>query len=167
MLNRFAQLLILTAALVCGASSLQAQQAGGPRLTTQDYIDIQQLYARYTHAIDGGDAEGYTAIFTPDGSFNTNVGRDALIAFIRNRNGANTRHLNTNLVITPTPEGAKGSVYNLFLNVGQNPPVVTGSSRYEDTLVKTSDGWRFKTRVNRREGPAATATPSAAPPARP
>src|SRR5688572_369185 len=117
MLNRFAQLLIMIAALVSGASSLPAQQAGGPRLTTQDCLDIQQLYARYTHAIDGGDAEGYAALFTPDGSFTTNVGRDALIAFIRNRNGANTRHLNSNLLITPTPEGATGSVYNLFLDV--------------------------------------------------
>lgn len=161
--RRFTQLLILIAAMVSGATSLGAQQSGGPQLTTQDYIDIQQLYARYTHAIDGGDAEGYAALFTPDGSFNNNVGRDALIAFIKNRNGANTRHMNVNLVITATPAGAKGAVYNFFLDIGQNPPAITGFSRYEDTLVKTPDGWRFKTRVNRREGAAAAATPAAQP----
>lgn len=161
--GRFAQFLILLTALVCGATSLGALQSGGPQLTTQDYIDIQQLYARYTHAIDGGDAEGYAALFTSDGSFNTNVGHDALVTFIKNRNGANTRHMNVNLVITPTAAGAKGSIYNFFLDVGQNPPVMTGFSRYEDTLVKTANGWRFKTRVNRREGPAATTAPAVQP----
>ncbi len=90
------------------------------------------------------------------------------LAFIKNRKGSNMRHLNMNLVITPTPEGASGAVYNIFLNIGEQPPVITGFSKYEDTLVKTPQGWRFKTRVNRREGPAAAApgpspTPAPAP----
>ena len=124
-----------------------------PTLTTQDYIDIQQLYARYNHAIDGGDADGYAALFTPDGSFNANRGHDALVAFIRNRNGANLRHWNTNLVITPTADGARGSVYLMFLDVSARPAKVGNAGKYEDTLVKTAQGWRFKTRVNRLEGP--------------
>jgi uncharacterized protein (TIGR02246 family) len=130
-------------------------------LTTRDYVEIQQLYARYVHALDRGDAEGYAALFTPDGAFNNNVGREALIAFVRNRNAPTTRHINSSLVISADPEGAKGAVYNIFLDVGSNPPAITGASRYEDTLVKTREGWRFKKRVNIREpvasGPASTA----------
>jgi hypothetical protein len=103
------------------------------------------------HALDSGDAEGYAALFTPDGSFNNNVGRDALIAFVRGRNAAGMRHINTSLVITPAPDGARGAVYNMFLNVEMTPPVITGASQYQDTLVKTPQGWRFKTRVNTRE----------------
>ena len=128
----------------------QARENPGT-LTTQDYVEIQQLYARYVHAIDSGDAEGYAALFTPDGSFNNNVGRDALVAFIRNRTASGMRHINTSLVITPTPEGARGAVYNLFINVDTNPTTVTGASQYQDTLVRTPLGWRFKTRVNTRE----------------
>jgi uncharacterized protein (TIGR02246 family) len=133
-------------ALLLAVAPAQAQT-----LTTADYVEIQQLYARYVHALDGGDAEAYAALFTPDGSFNNNVGRDALLAFVRSRNATGTRHINTSLVITPTPEGAKGAVYNIFLNVEMNPPTVTGASQYQDTLVKTPEGWRFKTRVNTRE----------------
>jgi hypothetical protein len=77
-------------------------------LTADDYLEIPQLDARYNHAIDSGDAEGYANLFVPDGSFNNDIGHDALIAFIKNRNGANMRHWNTNLVITPTSEGANG-----------------------------------------------------------
>ena len=150
--NRLVFVVVLAAVAMFAAKPLHAQGAG--TLTTQDYIDIQQLYARYAHAIDNGDAEGYAALFTPDGSFNNNIGRDALIAFIKNRNGANTRHLNMNLVITPAPGGAKGAVYNVFLEVTATGAAVTGFSKYDDTMVKTGDGWRFKTRVNRRESPA-------------
>ncbi len=63
-----------------------------------------------TIAIDTGDAEGYAATFTPDGVFNTFKGHDALVGFIHNwhdkMGGANRRHWNTNLLITPTAEGA-------------------------------------------------------------
>ena len=59
-------------------------QHGAAKLATQDYIDIQQLYARYNIAIDTGDGEGWAATFTPDGVFNnTNKGHDALVQFIK------------------------------------------------------------------------------------
>jgi len=157
----------ILASVLAFTPPVHAQLAGGGTLTGQDYIEIQQLYARYTRMIDGGDAEGYAALFTPDGSFNNNKGHDALVAFIKNRNGANLRHMNVNLVILPTPEGASGSVYNFFLNVGERPPVITAASQYEDTLVKTPQGWRFKTRVNRTEGPPAAAAPQPPPAAPP
>ena|SRR5579872_231383 len=159
MWKQSALIVLLTSFVVGGVTWSRAQQRV-TKLTADDYIEIQQLYARYNHAIDGGDAEGYASLFVPDGSFNNNVGHDQLVTFIKNRNGANMRHWNTNLVITGTPEGASGSVYLMFLNVGVNPPVVTGAGKYDDTLVKTSDGWRFKRRTNRREGPPAAPAPA-------
>ena len=39
-------------------------------LTTQDYIDIRHVYARYNNTIDDGDAEGWVAVWTDDGNFN-------------------------------------------------------------------------------------------------
>jgi hypothetical protein len=56
--------------------------AQGRKLTADDYIEIQQLYAQYNIAIDSGHAEGYAATFTPDGVFNTSNGHDALVRFI-------------------------------------------------------------------------------------
>ena len=52
-------------------------------LTTQDYIDIEQLYATYNHAIDSGDGEAWAATFTADGTFNKFTGHDQLVGFIQ------------------------------------------------------------------------------------
>jgi hypothetical protein len=122
------------------------------KLTTQDYADIQQLYARYNLAIDTGDAEGWAATFTPDGVFNnTNKGHDALVQFIKDwrdkRDGANRRHLNSNMVLTPTSDGAKGAIYLLLLNVGVRPATIATTGIYEDVLLRTPQGWRFKSRI--------------------
>ena len=133
------------------------QQAPAGSLSTQDYIDIQQLYARYNEAIDSGDGEAYATTFTPDGIFNTYKGHDALVGFIQQwkekMNGANRRHWNTNLVITPTAEGASGSVYLMLLDVGVRPPAIVSTAKYTDALVKTADGWRFKQRATRGDAP--------------
>ena len=58
----------------------------------------------------------------------------------------------TNLTIEPTREGAIGRAD--ILNANLVPPpglnarhVITGGRRYTDVLVKTSEGWRFKTRA--------------------
>ena len=61
-------LLALGIALGVGYDSTRSQTPG---LTTQDYIDIEQLYIAYTNAIDFGDPEGldYAGVFTPDGIF--------------------------------------------------------------------------------------------------
>jgi len=152
---------VVLAALTLGSVSWVLAQQHGAKLTADDYVEIQQLYARYNNAIDSGDAEGYAATFVRDGTFNTFTGHDALVGFIHNwhdkMGGANRRHWNTNLTITPTPEGAGGSVYLLLVDVGVNPPAIQAAAKYEDQLVKTADGWRFKKRVTHGEGPALAA----------
>jgi hypothetical protein len=80
-----------------------AQQRTPSRsLTTQDYIDIQQLYARYNQTIDRRDAEGWAGTSMADGTFNNLTGHDALVGFINERqgDGARRRHWNNNLLIT-------------------------------------------------------------------
>lgn len=125
-------------------------------LTGDDYIEIQQLYARYNNAIDSGDAEAWAATFVPDGVFNTFNGHDALVGFVNNwrdnLKGTNRRHWNSNLVITPSPDGATGSVYLLLVDVSVRPPVIATAAKYDDQLVKTPQGWRFKKRVTKAEG---------------
>jgi len=149
-------ILTLTFAIGC-VSLLPAQHKSS--MTADDYIEIQQLYARYNHAIDTGDAEGYAATFVPDGVFNTFTGHDALVGFIHrwrdSMNGGDRRHWNTNLLITPTAEGANGSVYLLLVDVSVRPPAIAAAAMYDDQLVKTPQGWRFKKRATKAEGPAA------------
>ncbi|HLW76642.1 MAG TPA: nuclear transport factor 2 family protein, partial [Bryobacteraceae bacterium] len=70
------------------------------------------------------------------------------------------RHWNTNLVITPTAEGASGTVYLFLMDVSAKPPAIQTAARYEDQLVKTADGWRFKHRQTKGDSaPAPAAAP--------
>lgn len=135
--------IVLSLLLGTGGSAF-AQGTG--TLTALDYVEIQQLYARYNYAIDAGDIEAYVGLYTPDGAFNAFEGQAGLRQFMKNRQGGNRRHWNTNLVITPSPEGAKGQVYLMFVDVGTKPPSISGAGRYEDVIVKTPQGWRFKKR---------------------
>ena len=52
----------LVVACVCSSSRTVFAQARTPvspgALSTQDYIDVQQLYARYAHALDSFEREG-------------------------------------------------------------------------------------------------------------
>ena len=67
--------------------------------------------------------------------------------------GWSQRHVYTNLRITPTPDGARGFVYFNQLDVSTLPPTTSVTGIYEDTLVKTADGWRFKKRVHTHDAP--------------
>ena len=155
---------ITTAMLMSVASPSQAQHenAGGSAgsLTPADYAEIQQLYARYNTAIDAGDENTWASTFTPDGVFNNNVsGHDALVKFVRDwrerGNPTHLRHWNTNLLIQGTPDGARGSVYLSLLDVGVKPPASVTTGMYEDLLVKTPQGWRFKRRTVHPDPPVA------------
>ena len=154
------RLLTFVAAAVTILGFTQVAWADG--LTTQDYIDIEQLYATYNHAIDSGDGEAWAATFTPDGTFNKFTGHDQLVGFIQawkeKMNGGNRRHWNTNLRIEPSKDGASASVFLMLVDVSTKGIVATGM--YNDTLVKTAGGWRFKTRQTKMDAaPAAPAAP--------
>ena len=143
-----------------GCAWVAAQTAGGKTLTTQDLVDIQQLYARYNWTLDAGDAEGYASTFTPDGVFNNNVGHDAIVKFANTFHaglGAHVRHWNTNLMILPSAEGASGQVYLVLVDFATKPATIATSASYSDELVKTAQGWRFKKRATK--GDVAPAKP--------
>ena len=152
---------LLCAALLLGSVAPSFAQS---QLTPQDLVEIQQLYSKYNWALDTGDSKGYADTFTPDGIFNkTNVGREALIKFADGFHaslGAHVKHWNTNLMITPTPEGAAGQVYLVLVDFGNKPATIATSATYTDELVKTPQGWRFKKRMTKGDqAPAPAAKP--------
>jgi hypothetical protein len=135
-------------------------------LSAQDYFEIQQLYARYNMAIDSGDAEGWAATFTADGVFNTFVGHDALVGFVKTwrekLGGATRKHWNNNLQVTGNAKEATASVYLLLVDFGTKPPSILTTGTYSDSLVKTKDGWRFTKRTTKGDiAPAAPSAPAA------
>jgi SnoaL-like domain len=157
-------------AFICAASLCSAVSFAAGKLSADDYMEIQQLYATYNNAIDGGDAEGWASTFTPDGVFNTFNGHEALIGFIhawRDRMGGATRkHWNTNLHISGDSKEATGTVYLMLIDTATKPISIIATGTYADTLVKTKDGWRFSKRTTKMDtAPAAAAAPAA--PAKP
>ena len=142
-------LILGVVAIVGGSAWLSAQGGAAKSFTAQDFVDIQQLYAKYNWSLDAGDAEAYASTFTPDGVFNTNVGHDAIVKFANTFHGglgAHVKHWNTNLMITPTAEGASGQVYLVLVDFATKPATIATSASYSDELVKTAQGWRFKKR---------------------
>jgi hypothetical protein len=154
-------------------------QAPVPALTALDYIEIEQLIAKYARAIDTCTNNGYdyADLFTPDGALVPSFdgkpgtpiqGRDRLATI--SGGGTNNcknvpwieqgvRHIYTNHVITATADGAKGVVDMLMIGLGGDPNKIEYDGYYEDTYVKTPQGWRFKQRVHHallREGQRVT-----------
>src|SRR5215468_2235683 len=60
---------LVLAALTALRPAAAAEAPAAPKLTADDYIEIQQLYANYAHALDKGESERFAATFVLDGEF--------------------------------------------------------------------------------------------------
>jgi len=139
-------------------AELKARASGQLSLAPQDVLDIQELVARYPYTLDNGGEGGraLAELFTEDGVFvtpqATYSGREALLKMASgHRPGqgpAYARNFATNTLLEPTPDGAKGRVYAVIIALGENkqPSSVVTGGHFEDTYVKTQQGWRFKRR---------------------
>jgi hypothetical protein len=155
-------------------TSVREATAAGktPTLTADDYVDIQQLVARYSFALDTGTDNGYmyADLYAPDGVFmvsqHQTQGRDALAALARGgrRGPFNVRNLASPAIIKPSPEGATGIQYAQAINFGEakQPTELDHFGHYEDVYVRTPDGWRFKSRHFLGESGALRPVPAAA-----
>jgi hypothetical protein len=162
----------VAAVLAVLASVPHAGRAGTPvTLSALDYIEIEQLSARYAFAIENCTNRGYdyADLYTDDGSFAVSEawgspgkvyaqGRDALARIDggtadgcrdpKTMLGYGITHLIVDLVITPIPAGATGRSILVALGVGGNPTTIERQGGYEDLYVKTPKGWRIKSRVH-------------------
>ena len=138
-----------------GSSSAAAEMA----LSGTDIAQIEQLYARYNQGWDFKDVELYLSAYTDDAVFTTGAGvayegkdaiRDYLTTGFANGASGDRTHNNTSILITPTADGAKGRGYWYVVDVMSQPPAIAGAGYYDDTFVRTPDGWRMKTRTSTR-----------------
>jgi hypothetical protein len=149
----------LSAILLCAAivpPVLSAQQQTRV-LTTQDYVDIQQLYASLTEYLDAGTDAGarYANGYTSDGILEAEdgkvyKGRAAIIDFAKanGKGPMNVHHLTYDAIIDAAPGGVVGrSRVTLVTMVAPGKPKGIGGGQYLDDLVKTADGWRIRKRT--------------------
>jgi ketosteroid isomerase-like protein len=124
-------------------------------LSAEDQLAIQQLAARYNHAIDGGDGVAYADTFVDDGVLDAGelvvTGRAALEQFASSFPGSvrSPRHVATSLLIQGDDGTAVLSAYVQMYALAGDPPrqVITASGTYADILVKVEDSWRFVRRT--------------------
>lgn len=142
--------------LMVVAVQAQQQRARGS-LTALDYVEIQQLYGRYSIGFDTGNGEMFARAFTSDGIFELPngpiEGRQKLSEFAgkpgSNKGPTNVFHVVSNVTIQPSAEGATGTAYVLLVNLGQGgkPSALTGGGVYRDVFVKGPEGWQIKKRT--------------------
>jgi hypothetical protein len=131
-------------------------------LSVEDYNEISQLYGYYARDVDPGSSRDASWMFTDDGVFNGSggslggpiriSGRAELHEFyerIRREHAHGIRHFNTTYVIVGNAQEARSSGYMMTVErtAPGAPAIVADFGKYEDLLVKTSEGWRFKERI--------------------
>lgn len=117
----------------------------------EDIQEIGQLRARYCQALDDGRWDALADTFTEDGAFvglSTARGRDEMLEFFPKLNATTVTswwHFSSNETVDLDGDSAAGTTWLL------QPCVVEGESqiaagRYDDTMVRTANGWRFTER---------------------
>jgi hypothetical protein len=127
----------------------------GDQLSSADAMAIKQLYVRNSVAFDSSADDGmrFARTFTSDGVLirdgEKTAGQPALAAWVKSTTSGIHTWL-TNIAIAPFGEGAKGRANQVSASIGFGPgakTTLTAMGTYEDELVRTADGWRFKQRT--------------------
>jgi ketosteroid isomerase-like protein len=123
---------------------------------------ITELITRYAVLNDSADCEAVAALYTEDARMSRPVapdqfisGRAAILAAFTARPRRASRHVVANVLVTLDGEDRARAVSQILLYTGTAAedgglPHLSGSSpligTWQDTLVKTPEGWRFTER---------------------
>ena len=144
---------VLTAVVLMLAAGAAGAQAN---LTAQDRVEIQDLSAKYARLLGSCAAEEYADLFAPDGGYFASnirgevVGRERLMALVRSeRHCTNPAPPAGNAAAAPA---APRPVPTVSIEITSTGPIGRADlgakvGQYDDEYVKTSKGWRFKSRT--------------------
>jgi uncharacterized protein (TIGR02246 family) len=125
----------------------------------EDRLAINDLFVRYTNALDRGDVETVVDCFTGEATLESPVigviaGTQAIRAFAerfaaQRAGGVQFRHMVTNIAAEIDPAGntARASAYLLVLITQDGKSRTLPPGRYECELVKEGGAWRFSRRT--------------------
>ena len=165
MTNRFFLVVLCIVGVVFGHLTLRSASADtAGQISVQDRIDILDLISRYSHTWDSKDSIAWAALFT-DNAISQSYSSGELLReasstaerlsgaksrhamFIEN--GVQTRHFQTNTVLTQHPNGSV-SGETVFSVTWQYPaeesPRLVHTGIYLDEYTKSPSGWRFSRR---------------------
>ena len=122
----------------------------------QDQLAIRELTARYNRAVDDVQSDEFAGTFTEDGEFwigrdgRVVAGREA-IARMSRAGGYGRVHMTFDSIVEVDGDSAT-QLCNALIgkrSAGREPGSShwTTTGRYEDELVRTAEGWRFRKRI--------------------
>ena len=131
-------------------------------LSTQDRLDIQDLFARYAWALDTGDSDAFVRCFAREGAlvwdaFETPLrwsGADELRHFIEGLRAlpesAGRQHHVSNVLVEPSMQGARARAF-VLVTLRQPDGALRAhvAGYYEDELQNESGEWRIRQRTIR------------------
>ncbi len=130
-------------------------------ITAHDLLEIHNLVARYCLTTDNADADAFMRCWVSaeefggyeSGAFGSMKTWQEMLEFERHHVGpggmANgKRHQATNLVVEPVSADEVRVTHDLLvLEVAEAPRVIATGRYDESVVVRTAEGWRFKSRT--------------------
>jgi SnoaL-like protein len=124
--------------------------------TLADKDAIRELLARYCFLLDGFRLTEFAALFVADGEWISRNGKasgpQAIERLLRGMvpepaPGKRRKHFTTNIIIEFA--GDHATVVSNFLVVrdSETGPAIAVAGTYDDTVVRTAEGWKFKSRT--------------------
>jgi 3-phenylpropionate/cinnamic acid dioxygenase small subunit len=121
----------------------------------EDKESIRELLARYCFLLDGYKLGEFAALFTADGEWisrnGTAKGPAAIEALLRGlvpepAPGRRRKHFTANVIIDLAGDSATVISNFLVVRDSEAGPVVAVAGTYDDVVVRTGQGWKFKSR---------------------
>ena len=148
------------AMLALAGTAYAQRDVSAAKISADDYVEIQQLYARYAKALDFAEDDGseYAATFAEDAShpaFDSNVGRKAIAEWVvkNERPPSRGRHIMVHFLVTPV-DANTAHVFTYMIRRASGTTEVRSDDVSDDLVVRTPEGWRIKRRSPRPVPPA-------------
>jgi hypothetical protein len=129
----------------------------GSKLSVEDRLDIQELFAKYCWALDLGDADAFVNCFTEDGVFNhlwqgQMQGHAAIrravqeLWYDRHSWWLGRQHLANHFLMTREGAGARVKAFYSIVqyNTEYRTNFVFGIGTWDNVCVKQNGAWRFQ-----------------------
>ena len=143
------------------AAETQRASSSMKPVSIEDRLAINDLFVRYTCALDAGEVETLVDCFTEDGALvspavGRHAGRAAIRAFAERfaqfrRNGAQLRHVISNLIVQVDGDRGHATCYLTVFLTRDGKSRLLAPGLYDCELRKVEGGWRFQNRVVRHD----------------
>lgn len=142
-----------TSAMTTGIDAVGATEAG-----TADHVAIEELTHLFENTFDAGDIDAHMATWADEITFQSPFGdhddREGYRRWVsgfseQTRGMGGTRHLITNSVIALDGDEARQTAYLVIVGrtLADGAPALMATAQFDDELVRTADGWRFRART--------------------